>query len=134
VPPLSLLTGAHQASEEGELSGVVNERLGVPLNSEQERRPPSLDALDDAIVRPRDCAQAATEPVDALVVKGVNSHAATTDHPCEATAGGEADLVCDLRPWLALAVNDRAVRDLREVLVKGAAARDVECLRTTTNA
>ena len=91
---------------------MVDERLGVPLNSEQERLPPSLDALDHAVVRPRNRAQTTAELIDALVVKGINSQAASTSHRREATAGSDADLVADLRARLALAVNDRSVRDL----------------------
>ena len=120
--------------EEGKLGGVVNQRLGVPLNSQQEWPSPSLDALDDAVVRPRNRAQAAAEPIDALMVKGVDNHTATTNHCREATAGGDADLVRDLVPGLALTVGNRAVRDLRQVLVQGAAARDVERLRTAADA
>ena len=43
---LSLLAGRHQMSEEGELSRVVNERLGVPLNAQQQRLPrPSMPSM-----------------------------------------------------------------------------------------
>ncbi len=74
---LSLLGGCHQASEEGELRGVVNERLGVPLNAQSRKSTPrsSLDRLDDAVLGPCDRVQAATQPVDRLVVKGVDRHA-----------------------------------------------------------
>ena len=82
-----------RCSEEGELRGVVDQRLGVPLNPEQERLPPALDALDDAVLRPRDRMQAVAEPLDALVVKGVDVHAVATDHGRESAAGGDADLV-----------------------------------------
>ena len=59
----------HQVAEQRQVRGIVDERLGVPLDAAQVRAVDRLDRLDDAVRRVRDGAQAAAEQVDGLVVE-----------------------------------------------------------------
>lgn len=90
---LSLLGCSHEVFEERELGRVVNERLRMPLDAQQERLAASFDALDHAVLRPRDRVQAASEAGDALVMERVDGDAARSEDARQVAAGGDAHLV-----------------------------------------
>jgi len=117
-------------------ASVGNSTLQVQLapGADQElARRGGLDALDDAVVRPRDRGQAGSDDVHRLVVVGRNlEELPARQDRGDDRAAGDADLVG------AEAVDRAGVgvvpHELGHVLVEGAAAGDVEHLRAPADA
>ena len=69
-----------QAREQAHLLGALDQALGVPLHAEDEVAAGCLDRLHHAVRRPADGQQAATEPVDRLVVERVDHQVRAPEH------------------------------------------------------
>ena len=126
--------GVDQRLEQPRVAGQVRERLHMPLHAEVERLAVALDRLHDPVVRPRHGAQPAAEPVDGLVVERVHVEVLGADDLGQARAALDPHVVGRLAARRGLAVGDRAVADVRHVLVQRAAARDVEDLAAAADA
>src|ERR1700722_19451161 len=125
---LSFLGGFDELPEQRELGGVIDQRLGVPLNSQHRPFLLGFDGLDHAVWSPRNRTQATAKVLDALMVKGVHGRTRTAQDRRQPAAGGDPDLVRDLAAGRLLAVLDGAVGGIWKVLVEGPATRDAERL------
>lgn len=64
-----------QFAEQGALAACVEEKLGMPLDPDEEIAGRVLDGLDNAVKIPGDHVETFADPVDALVVQAVDAQA-----------------------------------------------------------
>src|SRR5215213_3312924 len=99
----------------------------MPLHTDQETGAPPLDRLNDPSLVARDDAEAASQPIDGLVMERV--------HPARVASGDviEAAALVDVNRFAGQnRANARGV--LIDVAVEGAAKRYVDHLRATADA
>ena len=94
----------------------------------------SSTASIDAVRGPRRGPQPTAEPVDGLVVEGVDRRLGDAHRPRQPRVGRDPHAVRLDAPAGRLAMLDRAVREVAEVLVQAAAARDVDGLAAAADA
>src|ERR1700761_1300364 len=122
--------GIDEAAEELRLGLAVDERLGVPLDADQEAPARVLDRLDRPVGRPGADPQPLAESVDRLVVEGVDVGEVDlggADDLGQLRARLDLDRVARLGAGDGLAVPDLG-REVGEVLVERPAADDVQRL------
>ena len=109
---------AHERGEERRVRRVVDERLGVPLDADREVLSIGLDGLDDAVRRPGDGVQPGPHPLHRLVVEGVDVELLAAEQPVQAAGALDADRVRREVSRLRLAMRDRAVDAIGQVLAE----------------
>ena len=93
-----------------------------------------LDRLDQAVLGPRDRAQIESQPVDRLVVEGVDHHRTPARGLREARVRCHAHFVGRVMRELGLTVLDDSLDEVGHMLVQRALSRHIEHLRASAYA